>query len=179
MKNKPQLILYIILNIIISAATMLFVMWLWDRANPRPSVVIDDDLTTASSEMEIQALTTSAAESTGFVEPTQDFISEGFDMDILTIVAPGNLALEYVEIRNQSEGAVDISEWQLKDEDEHVFTFPTLILNADGAIKILSQNGIDTVIELYWQSDTPIWESGETARLMDDNGNVIATYSIP
>ncbi|MDY6845792.1 MAG: lamin tail domain-containing protein [Chloroflexota bacterium] len=176
MKNNTELILYIILNIIISAATILLVMWLWDRANPRPSAVIEDDLTTASSQ---QSLSAPAAKSTGFGEPTQDFVTEDFDMAILTIVAPGNLDLEYVEIRNQSEGAVDVSGWQLRDEDDHIFTFPTLILNTDGAVKILSQKGVDTVIELYWQSDTPIWESGETARLMDDNGNVVATYSIP
>jgi hypothetical protein len=72
-----------------------------------------------------------------------------------------------------------MTNWQLTDENGQIFTFPTIILNQDGEIKVLSQKGINTVIELYWQSDVPIWESGETARLLDENGSIISTYSIP
>ncbi|MDF1520895.1 MAG: lamin tail domain-containing protein [Brevefilum sp.] len=179
MKNKSGLFAFILLNIILSAATMLLVMWLWDRSNPDPSTVTNDAFTNAAKEAALQTATASAFESTEIAAQSQDFVTEDLDVSILTIVAPGNLDLEYVEIRNQSEGAVDISGWQLRDEDENIFTFPTIILNNSGAIKILSQKGIDTVIELYWQSETPIWESGETAHLMDDHGNIIATYSIP
>lgn len=179
MKNKSGLFAFILLNIVLSAATMLLVMWLWDRANPGPSTVTNDAFTNAASEAASQTATASVIEAGVNTEQSQELLTEDLEVSIVTIVAPGNLDLEYVEIRNQSEGAVDISGWQLRDEDENVFTFPTILLNNSGAIKILSQNGIDTVIELYWQSENPIWESGETAQLMDDNGNIIATYSIP
>jgi len=179
MKNKSGLFAFIILNIVLSAATMLLVMWLWDRANPGPSAVTDGAFTNTGSEAASQTATASDIEAGVNTEQSQDLLTEDLEVSIVTIVAPGNVDLEYVEIRNQSEGAVDISGWQLRDEDENVFTFPTIILNNSGAIKILSQKGIDTVIELYWQSENPIWESGETAQLMDDNGNIIASYSIP
>jgi hypothetical protein len=65
------------------------------------------------------------------------------------------------------------------DQDGQVFVFPALILNEGGAIKVLSQKGNNTVIELYWQSEVPIWQPGEIAKLLTADGETIATYSIP
>ncbi len=33
MKNRKQLLFYILLNIIVSAATTLLVLWIWDKPN--------------------------------------------------------------------------------------------------------------------------------------------------
>lgn len=178
MKNKPQIIAYILLNIIISAATIFFVMWLWERSHPK-TAEIDNDLSAISLEIESSAISQTSAENNSPAEPTTVFINGEYDVRIETIVGPGDLDVEYVEISNHSQGAVDMTGWQLIDNKGQAFTFPTIILNTDGDIKILSQTGINTVIELYWQSDTPIWESGETAHLLDGNGNTIASYSIP
>jgi len=178
MKKKPQVIIYILLNIIISAATILFVMWLWDRSQPNPTA-LDNDLTTLTTEdMSSTDLPTNST-TRNSIEPTDDQSSSENDVEIETIVGPGDLEIEFVEISNNGQSGVDLTGWQLIDEDGQIFTFPTFILNNGGEVKILSQNGIDTVIELYWQSDIPIWESGETAQLLDQNGTIISTYSIP
>ena len=178
MKKRPQVIVYILLNIIISAATMLFVMWLWDRVNSEP-VPLSDEISKLTAEKGTTGPGTIDSPNSNDPTPTIEFISEEFNVQIETIVGPGDLDVEYVEISNKSEGSVDMGDWQLVDEDGHNFNFPAIILNNGGDIKVLSQKGLDTVIELYWQSESPIWESGETAKLLDENGNIISTYSIP
>ena len=95
------------------------------------------------------------------------------------MVGAGNLEVEYVEIYNQSNGAVDLTGWQLLNEAGQRFLFPTLILNSDGAIEVHSKAGKHTVIELYWQAGSPIWKSGEMVTLLDNVGKTMATYSIP
>lgn len=178
MKKQPRLIVYILINIIISAATIIFVMWLWDRSRPEPSS-LDESLATLTAAIETSNRPSGESEDENEAEPNSDSDSKDFNVEIQTIVGTGNLEIEYVEISNESPSSVDMTNWQLTDEDGQIFTFPTIILNQDGEIKVLSQKGINTVIELYWQSDVPIWESGETARLLDENGSIISTYSIP
>lgn len=175
MNNKSRLIAYIFLNILVSAATTLGALWLWDQIHPRPEVNQQEIGLSKSEEL---SASQSAQESTT-IEPSMVFINEDIQVIIRTIVGAGNLAVEYVEIYNQSEGPVDLSGWQLQDEDENRFVFPTLILNSEGSVKVLSKQGTNTVIELYWQAETPIWQSGEKADLMDASGTSIATYSIP
>jgi hypothetical protein len=179
MKNKSRLAAYILLNIVISAATILLVMWLWDRTHPQPTGLLNLGNTQPPPDEQSQTLTADNAEDEIPTEYTLDFVTDDYAISILTIVGPGNLDLEHVTIQNESQGAVDMTGWQIIDENEHAFTFPTFILNMDGSVKIFSQKGTDTVIELYWQSDDPIWQSGETARLQDRDGNTVATYSIP
>lgn len=178
MKKRPQIIVYILLNIIISAATILFVMWMWDRSNQKP-ILVDESAASMTPAIETSGSPQSDPENGIAPDPPSELISGGYDIEIETIVGPGNLEVEYVEISNEGQNAVDMTDWRLTDEDGQIYSFPTIILNQGGEIKVLSQEGIDTVIELYWQSDTPIWESGETARLLDKNGTIISTYSIP
>lgn len=180
MKKYSHLVVFILINIFVSAVTTLAVLWLWERAHPRPEIALPP---TASAENGMDAQADPAAQPDSdenpASEPTLDFISSNPDVIIRTIVGAGNLEVEYVEILNQSEGPVDLTGWQLTDEQTNTFTFPTLILNSSGAIKILSKKGVDTVIELYWQQDTAVWQSGETAILQDAAGEIVATYSIP
>ena len=170
MKRSGRFILYLIINILLSAATTLTVLWLWERAHSIPEV---EQVTTTPM---LEAVPTDQP------EPTQEdieWVTEDPNVIIRTVVGGGNLNSEYVEVFNQADGAVDLSGWQLVDESENQFTFPALILNNDGAVKVYSKAGSDTVIELYWQAETPIWQSGETVSLLDSDGNTISTYAIP
>jgi hypothetical protein len=65
------------------------------------------------------------------------------------------------------------------DEEGQTFTFPSLILNEGGTVKVRSKAGQDTVIELYWQAESPVWEAGEIVKLLNAEGDIMATYSIP
>jgi hypothetical protein len=176
MRKRSRLIGFILLNILISAVTTLTVLWAWERAHPRPEIGImtaysDSDLNPSDP---LESFNDSAPS-----DPNFEFTNENILITIRTIVGAGDLAVEYVEIINQGENPANLTAWQLLNEDGQTFTFPALILNSGGAIKVLSRAGTDTVIELYWQSDAPIWRAGETARLLNASGEVVASYSIP
>lgn len=173
MGKRSRILLFILLNIIISAATTLSVLWLWERAHPRPEV----RATGAESALSPNTVFPGAASDQA--EPVVEFSNQDINIDIRTIVGAGDLTAEYVEIINRGENPADLTAWQLRDENGNEFTFPALILNSSGAIKVLSRTGTNTVIELYWQADTPIWQSGETARLINTTGELMASYSIP
>ena len=178
MKNRIPLLAYLLLNILIAAATTLTVLWLWERNNPR-QVLPQTSVTPISNNPESpqSANATPTAESP--IESAITFVSDEVDVLIRKVVGAGDLAMEYVEIFNQSDGPIDLSDWQLIDEDGNIFLFPALILNSEGAIKIYSRKGTNSVIELHWQADAPIWSPGETVILLDDQDDRIATYSIP
>jgi len=179
MKNNTRLITIILINIIISAVTTLTVLWLWEMAHPRPTVNQPTSSATLENSAESQQNDIPNTEIEPSLEPAIEFASSDLQVTIRVIVGAGNLEVEYVEILNESAEAVDLSSWLLMDENGHQFTFPALILNSGGAIKVLSKMGDNTVIELYWQADAPIWQSGETATLLNANGDTIATYSLP
>ena len=180
MKKNSHLIVFILINIFVAAVTTLAVLWLWERAHPRPEITLPA-VESTNNDPDFQANPDAQMdnEDNPAPEPTLAFISSDPDVVIRTIVGAGNVEVEYVEILNQSEGPVDMTGWQLKDEQSNTFTFPTLILNSGGAIKVLSKKGVNTVIELYWQEDTAMWQSGETAVLQDAAGEIVTTYSIP
>lgn len=179
MNKKSRLLFYLLINILLSAAVTLTVLWIWDLRHPYPED--STNLTGTSSEQTglSQSNQASSDSQNRIDDSTIAFTNENIDIDIYTIVGAGNLEVEYVEIRNQSQGPIDLTGWQLMDETGQTFTFPALILNSGGAIKVLSKQGNNSVIELYWQSDSPIWQSGETARLLNAAGETITTYAIP
>ena len=179
MKKIPFLILFILINILISALTTLGILWIWDLTNPTSPDCSNQPVIKPVDNTEDSQSTESASSSDTLTNSQIDFVDDNFEIKIYAIVGPGNLDVEYVEIKNHSQGAIDLSNWQLLDENGNLFTFPALILNSEGAIKVLSKSGTNTVIELYWQSAQPIWQSGETASLLDSTGQLITTYSIP
>lgn len=171
MKNGSKLWLYIIINILVSAATILLVLFIWDWAHPEPDIT---PLFGTATEENKQT-----GENQPSPTPSIEILENNFRMTIRKVVGTGNLEMEYVEIYNQSEGTVDLTGWQLRDESGNYFDFPTMLLDSGGALTINSKSGQNTVIELYWQAETPIWQSGETVQLLDHNGDLAASYSIP
>jgi len=174
MKKNSRLIIYLLLNIVISASVTLAVLWAWNKLNPRTTGNYEFEASSSESLQDSEQ-----SDSLPSSDPPLEFELEDISVSIHIIVGVGDLDMEYAEIHNQSPGAVDLTGWQLKDEQDHAFTFPALILNSDGAIKVLSKTGVNSVIELYWQADTPIWQSGETASLLNADGDIIASYKIP
>lgn len=175
MKTKKSLLFYILLNILISAATTLIVLLIWQAAHPTPDVSItlaDPNNGSGDIESTEETLTTTPL-------PTTEFLQEGLTIAIPTVVGAGNLEMEYVQILNQSDGAINLNGWQIQNGRGQQFTFPAMILNRDGAVEVHSKAGTNTVIELYWQSDTPIWQPGDTVTLVDAGGETQATYQIP
>lgn len=176
MNKRAQLVRLILLNILISAMTTLTVLFVWDRLNPKPEIV---SFGCISETAPLSPLPTPIVNEEIVVEPTFVFPNEDIFVNIRAIVGAGDLAMEYVEVVNQGENPANLTGWQLINPSGNTFTFPTLILNSGGAIKVLSKTGTNSVIELFWQSDLPIWQHGDTARLLNADGEVVRTYSIP
>lgn len=179
MKKSSRILVYILINIIISAATVLVVLWIWDSTHPNPRLDRDAAFLPNLEDSPSQIEKSAPAEGVEDSATTVAFVTDEIQVAIHAIVGAGNLEVEYVEIHNQSQGSIDMTGWQLTDQDGQIFVFPALILNEGGAIKVLSKKGNNTVIELYWQSEVPIWQPGEIAELLTADGETITTYSIP
>lgn len=104
------------------------------------------------------------------------------DVRILTIEydPPGrdsdNKEDEFVGIGNTGSDAADLSGWVLRDEtSQHRYTFPTgFVLEPDGIVRVRVGCGADDADDLYWCADDALWSNGgDTALLLDANGNVI------
>lgn len=163
--GRRNLLFYLMLNVLISACVAGAILFWYDRNYRVPSL--------------------------SSVQPAAPLISQGngtpatsspnmkFPVEIVSIVGAGMLDAESVTIRNAGGDPLNLSGWQLKDSDKNVFVFPNLTLNSDGAVRIHTTPGTDNVIDLYWNSSVPIWESGEKAQLLDPHGNAQDEYQVP
>lgn len=85
---------------------------------------------------------------------------------------------EYISIKNQSNKAVVMTGWTIRDEPRvaptptgrprpteqstvrHVYTFPTFTLGAGATVKVWSGTGANTTTDLFWRSTEQIWNDG-------------------
>jgi hypothetical protein len=169
MKNRKQLLFYIVLNIIISAATTLLVLWLWDRPNRYP---LPDNVPPAAAYPLDNG---TSYEPVGTPIPLDKEV-----IRITNVFGIGDVQNEMIELERVGDGDVLLTGWKLKDQDHHVFDFPANLVMYKGAkINIYSRIGNPSVIEQFWGSSEAIWQPGETATLLDAQGNVRAKYTIP
>jgi LysM repeat protein len=99
-----------------------------------------------------------------------------------SVVGAGDLDSEHVLLKHGGEGELSLTGWRLQDDQGNVFVFPQfpqLTLYAGGAVNIYTKPGKNTVVELYWGLDHPVWKSGATVTLLDAQGKVHDTYTIP
>jgi hypothetical protein len=97
---------------------------------------------------------------------------------IRTIADAGSLSSERVTLVNMG-GVVDLAGWSLKDSEGNTYTFPALTLFQGGAVTVHTALGNNTVIDLYWGQPGAVWTSGETATLLDPQGQVHTTFVTP
>jgi len=98
---------------------------------------------------------------------------------IENVVGAGDLTYEYILLKRSGAGELSLAGWQLLEEGGNVYTFPQLQLYENGAVRLYTRGGQNTVVELYWGLSTPVWQAGETVVLLDNNGKVRATYRVP
>lgn len=161
--ERRKLIQYLILNAIVSATVTGGMLFWYDRnyrAVIQPAVAQSTPLTNSSS-------------------PTSTDLQTDIPIKISSVVGAGVLTSEVVVIKFEGEGQLDLSSWQLKDENGNTFTFPQLILYQNGAVQVRTIAGTDTVIDLYWGIGDSVWSSGENASLYDSQGNLRAVYKVP
>jgi competence protein ComEC len=101
------------------------------------------------------------------------------EVEIESVVGAGDLGSERVMLRRTGSGDLSLAGWQILEEGGTVYIFPQLNLYEGGAVTLYTQAGQSTVVELFWGLDKPLWESGETVILLDNTGQVRATYRVP
>jgi pimeloyl-ACP methyl ester carboxylesterase len=66
---------------------------------------------------------------------------------------------EYVEIQNDTAGAVGMESWTLRDAKNHVFKFPAFSLPAGSSAKVWTKAGVNDAENLFWAA---VQRSGTT-----------------
>lgn len=163
--DSRKLLLYLLLNVFISACVTGAILFWYDR-NYRS---VSQSAVQPAAPVVDQPV---AAQAT--LNPQIDI-----PVEIVSVIGAGTLNAEWVVVRYKGEDQINLGSWKLRDEDRNVFVFPQLVLHKDGAVQVHTASGTNTVIDLYWSSSNPVWESGEEAQLLDPNGNVRAVYKVP
>ena len=164
--DRRRLILYLLLNVFISACVTGAILFWYDR-NYRSVSVSAVQPAVPSTNQEV-----SAAGST--LNPQEEI-----PVGIVSVIGAGTLNAEWVVVSYEGEGQINLANWELRDDDRNVFVFPQLILHTNGAVQVHTASGTNTVIDLYWGQGDPVWESGEEAQLYDPSGNLRAKYKVP
>lgn len=100
-------------------------------------------------------------------------------LHIVSVVAAGDVQHEYVQVQYTGEGEISLLGWQLQSEQGAAYSFPELSLHSNGAVRIHTAPGVDTVVDLFWGQDVPVWASGVQVLLVTPDGTVSDTYRIP
>lgn len=161
--DRKKLIQYLLLNALVSATVTGGMLFWYDRnyrATIQPAVIQATPITNVSSS-------------------TSTELQTDIPVKISSVVAAGILESEIVVIRFEGDGELNLTSWQLKDDNGNTYTFPQLTLYQNGAVQVHTIAGTDSVIDLYWGIGEAVWSSGENASLYDSQGNLRAVYRVP
>jgi hypothetical protein len=174
MNQAKKLVFYLVVNIVVSAITILGVLYLWENTRLK-SVLFN------TSEAPPAATSPDEIPSSGDT-PT------GLIIEISEVGGVGNLATEYIRLSrpaSEIEDTVSLQGWLIRDGNNNSFNIleqsglASLELHSQGAVNIYTKEGNSNPIELYLGLQDPIWAPGETVSLVDPLGEVHDTYLIP
>jgi hypothetical protein len=160
-----RLVLYLLLNVFVSACVTGGILFWYDRNYRLASLSSVQPALPSNNQINAPAAS---------FDPNIDI-----PVEIVSIVGAGTLDAELVLVRNAGGEPLSLAGWQLKDSNRNAFTFPNLTLNTGGAVQVHTVAGTNTVIDLYWSLNSPVWQSGEEAQLLDPAGNLRAVYTVP
>lgn len=164
---------YLILNVIVSAATTLLVLFLWDQRQPQALPVSTGGLPiTTTAPVPAVDLPTPQASAT--LPPLDTPVIE-----IEAVIGAGDPAVEAVVLKRVGEGELLLTGWKITNGRGNEYTFPYLVLNKNGSVRLYTRSGTNSVIELYWGLAESVWRSGDVASLTDPEGNLRAAFTIP
>ena len=84
---------------------------------------------------------------------------------------------EYVEIRNSGEEPIQLLGWTLRDDQNHVFVFPSFVLGSGGFCRVYTNWYRPSSCGFSYFSPSPIWDDeGDCAYLKDALGNLISKF---
>lgn len=90
-----------------------------------------------------------------------------------------NLNGEYVSFENAGNETLDIAGWTVRDEADHVYTFPEgAEIGTNETITLYTGSGEDTATEFYWGQGSPVWNNGgDTVIVRNASGNTVVERS--
>jgi hypothetical protein len=129
---------------------------------------------------EVTAEATESANTTPTVTATITLAPTAVDseIEIVGIVRAGDVTAEGIRIRNNGR-VVDISNWVLSDADGNSYTFTDQLIFSNAELTLYTRTGQDVPISRYWGLETAVWQAGDVATLVDEEGEVQATYRVP
>jgi LysM repeat protein len=110
-------------------------------------------------------------------EPTTEPVVDG--VAITTVSGAGDLANEQVLVANESATPFSLEGWRLEREGCPAYTFGNVPLFPGGSVRVFSGAGVDTSLDLFWNQPNPVWQSGAVARLLNTQGVVVSSYTVP
>ncbi len=161
MKLQKSWLPFIIMNVIISAATILIVLAIWTLVRTNPAAnkldsVINEQTTT---------------------HPTLPALDEVV-INIENVFGYGELQTEVVRIRHVGSEPLMLQDWYLADAEGNRYIFPALTLY-NGVVEVYTRSGSNTVISLFWGLSQPIWQQGEFVKIYDSDGNLRSSFQVP
>lgn len=112
--------------------------------------------------------------------PTKDPNALAVKITNIVYDPPDAANREYVEIQNQTENAVNLTNWTLSDAARTTFTFPEFTLASQASVKVWVITGTNDAENLYWGRNTTVWNNdGDTAILKNETGLVVDVYTYP
>ena len=156
---------FLIVNIIVSAATTLLVLTIWNRVNTANSYKIETPpisrpgVATPAIQAELPPLDTPV-------------------IQIANVFAAGDLQNELLVVERVGEGELNLAGWQIIDQNKNAFIFPAIDL-VKGQISIYSRSGVNTPSTLFWGGEQAIWSPGELVKIYDSAGQERAVFEIP
>ncbi len=158
-----RLLPYLLLNVIVSATTVLIVLLIWNG--------------THSSKTEPPVFTSSPTLTSAPTATLPPLNKELFEVQ--NIIGGGDVASEYVHILYLGSAPLDLQGWQVLSGSRTVFTFPAFLLYKNGGFDLHTKAGTNTAIDLFIGQDASLWKSGASIRINDIQGNERLNYIIP
>jgi len=101
-------------------------------------------------------------------------------VQIATVSNPGDLINEAVLVVNESDTPYSLQGWRVQREGGVSYTFAgDTPLFPGGSVRVHSAAGGSTSVDFYWGLAEPVWQSGVTAQLVNDQGDVVSAYRVP
>jgi hypothetical protein len=84
---------------------------------------------------------------------------------------------EYVEIRNDDSFAIQLANWTLRDDANHVYTFPSFVIQPGQVCRVYTNQYHPEWCGFNYGSGSPIWNNtGDCAYLRDSAFTLIYQY---
>lgn len=158
---------YLLLNVVISAVTVLGVLLLWNASHP----CVTSGMTGGTGSV---ANSSGNTQLTATLPPLDKTLFE-----VKTVIGAGDLENEHVHLLYLGSDALDLHNWTFWSGKKQLYIFPAFVLFKGGALDLYSKGGTNSAIELYMGSTSAYWNSGAKLILRDPQGNTRLEYMLP